>query len=522
MVALVKGRPQVLDLREAIDVYVEHRHDVVTRRTRYELRQAEDRAHVLEGLTLALDHLDAVITVIRHSPDTGTARENLMAGTYPPNLSDDDLDELNVPLTPPIDQQQQGDGSENAIQQRLELQEAEAAGGDGASDAPEEEGAWLSRRQADAILALRLSRLTGLERDKIAGEYRDIITEIERLRGILASRERRMQIIKDELLEVKEQFDDERRTEIDYTGGDSINMEDLIDDEPVVVTVTHQGLLKRTPVTEYRAQGRGGRGIRASGTRDDDYVEHLFASTNHDYLLFFTDHGQCYWLRVFDIPEGSRTSKGRSIRNLIEIAPDDSLRAVLAVGKDDFTDEEFLNNHYVLMATRGGQVKKSTLEAFSRPRSNGIIAIKTDEGDELLEAHLTGGDSCVVMASSSGHAIRFDEEDVRATGRNTRGVRGIKLAEEGAEVVGLFTCGERQGPRHDEHDRPHRAAREGEGRVRRRGPDGHHHRRDDDPHRGRRHFHDGPQHAGRARDQPARRGPHRRRDAPVARRKSGQ
>ena len=443
MVALVKGRPQVLDLREAIDVYVEHRHDVVTRRTEYELRQAEDRAHVLEGLTLALDHLDAVITVIRHSPDTGEARENLMAGTYPSNLSDDDLDDLGVPPQPPIEQQGDAGGSEDAIQQRLELEERDPTG-NGESDAPEEAaaeaGAWLSRRQADAILALRLSRLTGLERDKIVGEYRDIITEIERLRGILGSKERRMKLLKDELLEVKEQFDDERRTEIDYTGGDSINMEDLIDDEPVVVTVTHQGLLKRTPVTEYRAQGRGGRGIRASGTREDDYVEHLFASTNHDYLLFFTDHGQCYWLRVFDIPEGSRTSKGRSIRNLIQIAPDDSLRAVLAVGKDDFTDEDFLDSHYVLMATRGGQVKKTALEAFSRPRSNGIIAIDTAEGDELLEAHLTGGDSCVVMASSSGHAIRFDEADVRATGRNTQGVRGIKLTA-GAEVVGLFTCG---------------------------------------------------------------------------------
>ena len=441
MVALVNGRPQVLDLREAIDVYVEHREDVVRRRTEYELRQAEERAHVLEGLTLALDHLDAVITVIRHSPDTGTARENLMAGTYPSDLTEEDLGELGVPLVPPIDQQSDAGRSESGgIQRRLELEEAEV-GSNGASDAPAEEGAWLSRRQADAILKLRLSRLTGLERDKIAGEYRDIIQEIERLRGILASRERRLQIINDELLDVKEQFDDERRTEIDYTGGDSINMEDLIDDEPVVVTVTHQGLLKRTPITEYRAQGRGGRGVRASGTREDDYVEHLFTSTTHDWLLFFTDHGQCYWLRVYDIPEGSRTAKGRSIRNLIQIAPDDSLRAVLAIEKDDFTDEDFLNSHYVLMATRGGQVKKSTLEAFSRPRADGIIAIETTADDELLEAHLTSGDACVVMASSSGHAIRFDEEDVRPMGRKARGVRGIRLTE-GAEVVGMFTCGE--------------------------------------------------------------------------------
>jgi DNA gyrase subunit A len=246
-----------------------------------------------------------------------------------------------------------------------------------------------------------------------------------------------MEIIKDELLEVKDDFDDERRTEIDYTGGDII-LEDLIERETVVVTLTHQGLTKRTPIDTYRSQGRGGVGMRGTGRREDDFIEHLFVCHTHDVLLFFTDHGQCYWLRPFEIPEGGRTAKGRSIRNLIEIDPDDRVRAVLSVDKDDFEDEDFLQNHYVLMATRQGQVKKTPLEDFSRPRSTGIIAINIDEGDELLEAALTGGDNTVVVASSGGRAVHFDEDDARPMGRNTRGVRGMRLGDD-EEMVGMIS-----------------------------------------------------------------------------------
>ena len=425
MVALVQGRPRVLTLLDAVRHYTEHRHEIVVRRTQYDLRKAQERAHILEGLTRALDHLDAVITIIRHSDDTAEARANLMAGTYPERLSDADLKELNVPLQPPA-----------ALTKDEEPQGVLALG----EEIPDAyvPRPWLSEAQADAILALRLSRLTGMEREKILGEYRQIIQEIERLQSILGSRELRMSIIKDELLGVKERFDDARRTEIDYTGGGDIDMEDLIEDEHVVVTVTHQGLMKRTPLSEYRQQGRGGVGVRGTGKRDDDYIEHLFTSHNHDYLLFFTDHGQCYWLRVYDIPEGSRTAQGRSIRNLIQIAPDDCLRAVLAVKKEDFEDETFLNSHHVVMATRQGQVKKTTLEAFSRPRTDGIIAISVDEGDQLLEAHLTSGRAHVIMASSGGRAVRFDESDARPMGRNTRGVRGIRLGE-GETVVGMIT-----------------------------------------------------------------------------------
>ena len=424
MVALVDGRPQVLNLKEAIEHYVDHRHEIVIRRTEHDLEKAQDRAHILEGLTRALDHLDAVITIIRHSPDTGTARENLMRGVYPDTLTADDLREMGVPLTPPIE----ATDADSTVK-RLMGEDHEAL-------IRPDEDRWLTEEQARAILRLQLSRLTGLERDKILDEYRDIIQEIERLQSILANEDLRMEIIKDELLEVKEKYDDERRTEIDYTGGGDIIIEDLIEREQVVVTVTHQGLVKRTSVDAYRQQGRGGVGMRATGKRDDDFIEHVFASETHDYLLFFTDHGQCYWQRVFDIPEGSRTAKGRSIRNLIEIAPDDRVRAVLAVTKEDFEDEEFLNNHYVLMATRQGQVKKTALEAFSRPRSDGIIAISIEEGDELLEASLTNGDSTVVVASSGGRAVHFDESDARPMGRNTRGVRGIKLGDD-EEMVGM-------------------------------------------------------------------------------------
>jgi DNA gyrase subunit A len=427
MVALVNGRPRVLNLKDAIRHYVEHRHEIVVRRTRYDLRKAQDRAHILEGLTLALDHLDAVITIVRHSPDTEAARENLMRGRYPSQLTEADLKELGVPLVPPVDAEKAMDTVHDLL-------------GDDYDDMVQrpQEGHWLTEEQARAILRLTLSRLTGMEREKIVSEYRDIIQEIQRLQSILDSRDLRMEIIKDELLEVKDSFDDERRTEIDYTGGDDIIIEDLIEREHVVVTMTHQGLTKRTPIDTYRTQGRGGVGMRGSGKRDDDYIEHLFVCHSHDVLLFFTDHGQCFWLRPFEIPEGSRTAKGRSIRNLIQIDPEDRVRAVLAISKDDFEDEDFLNNHYVLCATRQGQVKKTKLEAYSRPRVNGIIGINIDEGDELLEAALTGGDHTVVVASSGGRAVHFHEDDARPMGRNTGGVRAMKLPD-GQEMVGMVS-----------------------------------------------------------------------------------
>ncbi len=426
MVALVQGRPRVLTLRDAVRHYVAHRHEVVTRRTEYDLRKARERAHILEGLTIALDHLDAVITIIRQSADTEEARQNLMRGVYPERLTPEQLQRMGLPAASPIERTRAGAMESHLLQTQEDALAARL-----------DEDRWLTEAQASAILALRLSRLTGLEREKILSEYRDIIQEIQRLESILASRALRMQIIRDELIEIKEQFGDERRTEIDYAGGD-IDIEDLIEDEHVVVTVTHQGLTKRTPIDAYRQQGRGGVGMRGTGRRSDDFIEHVFASHNHDYLLFFTDQGQCYWLRVYEIPEGSRTAKGRSIRNLIQIDREDRLRAVLAVKKEDFEDEDFLCSHHVLMATRSGQVKKTVLEAFSRPRVDGIIAISVDAGDDLLEARLTSGAAHVLVAASNGRAVQFHEEDARPMGRNTRGVRGIRLGD-GDEVVGMVT-----------------------------------------------------------------------------------
>ncbi len=404
MVALVHGRPRTLTLKDAIRHYVDHRHEVVVRRTAYELRKAEARAHVLEGLTIALDHLDAVITIIRHSADTEAARANLMAGVFPSMLTVPQLERLGLPTH-----------GQSLFS--------------------------LTATQSDAILALRLSRLTGLERQKIESEYRAVVQEIERLKSILGNEALRMKIIEEELLEVREKYADERRTEIDYAGGEDLIFEDLIEDEQVVVTISHQGLIKRTSVTEYRQQGRGGVGMRGSGMRDEDFIEHLFVSRNHDYLLFFTDQGRCYWLRVFEIPEGGRTSKGRSIRNLIRIAPEDRIRAVQAVSKQRFRDPVFLDTHFIIMATRLGQVKKTRLEAFSRPRVDGIIAIDIVAGDELLEAQLTDGAAHVILGSSSGRSIRFHESDVRPMGRDTRGVRGISLGS-GEEVVGMVVIGQ--------------------------------------------------------------------------------
>ncbi len=400
MVALVAGRPRLLNLKECIGYYVEHRHDVVVRRTQFELRKAKERAHILEGLTIALDHLDAVIAIIRGSADTDAARVNLIAGVFPSKLTTQQLERLDLPT----------DGQPMF---------------------------GLSEAQADAVLALRLSRLSGLERAKIEAEYREVMAEIARLEGILDSRSERMAIIVGELADVRERFADPRRTVIDYHGGGDFIMEDMIDDEQVVVTISHQGLVKRTSLVEYRTQGRGGVGSRGAGTRDEDYVEQLFSCSNHDYLLFFTDSGKCFWLRVFEIPEGARTGKGRSIRNLIQIDADDRVRAVLGIKKADFENEEFLEDNYVLMATRNGLVNKTSLEAFSRPRSNGIIAIAIDTGDQLLDARKTNGDSHVMLACSGGRSIRFHEDNVRSTGRGTRGVRGMTLLE-GETLVGMI------------------------------------------------------------------------------------
>ncbi len=399
-VALVNGRPKTLNLKEAITHYVDHRHEIVVRRTQYDLRKAEERAHILEGLKTALDHLDEVITIIRNSPNTEEAKENLMAGMFPSKLTTKQLEQLGLPT------------HGNSL-------------------------FTLTEAQAKAILEMRLSRLTGLERQKIEDEYTEVKEQIADFKRILGSETDRMAIIRDELSEIKEKFADPRRTAIDFQGGGEIIVEDLVEDDQMVVTISRQGLIKRTDVTEYRKQGRGGRGAKGSGMRDEDYIEHLFVSRNHDYLLFFSDKGRCYWLRVFEIPEGSRTAKGRSVRNLIQIGPNDAIRAVLSVTKENFRDEAYLKSHYVLMGTRRGQVKKTRLKAFSRPRVDGIIGISIVDDDQLLEAHLTDGQADVMLASSGGLAIRFHESDVRPTGRNTQGVRGISLRD-GERAVGMI------------------------------------------------------------------------------------
>jgi DNA gyrase subunit A len=374
-IALVKGRPQMLNLRDMIQYFVEHRHDVVVRRTEYELRKAEERAHILEGLIIASDNIDEVIALIRSSNNAEEARTKLI--------------------------------------ERFELTEV----------------------QAKAIVEMRLRQLTGLEQDKLRAEYDDLMTTIEDLKDILARKERRMQVIKDEMLEVKEKYGDERRSVIEYAGGD-LSMEDMIPDEQVVITISHAGYIKRTSLTEYKTQNRGGVGQKGSTTRNEDFLENLFVGTNHQYMLFFTEKGKCFWMRVFEIPEGSKTSKGRAIQNLINLEPDDKLKAFICT--QDLKNEEYINSHYVIMATKKGQVKKTSLEQYSRPRTNGINAITIREGDELLEARLTTGNSEVMLALKSGKAIRFEESKTRPMGRNASGVRGTTLANDNDEVVGMI------------------------------------------------------------------------------------
>lgn len=375
-IALVNGRPKLLNLKELILHFVNHRHDVVTRRTQYLLRKAEERAHILEGLIIASDNIDEVIALIRASSNADEAREKLI--------------------------------------KRFEL----------------------SDLQAKAIVEMRLRQLTGLEQDKLRSEFDDLMKTIEDYKDILDKKERRMGIIKDELIEVRDKYGDERRSQIEYSGGD-VSITDLIPDEQVVITISHMGYIKRTPLTEYKTQNRGGVGQKASATRNEDFLEHLFVGTNHQYMLFFTQKGKCFWMRVFEIPEGSRTSKGRAIQNLINIEQGDKVKAFICT--QDLKDEDYINNHYVIMATKRGQVKKTPLEQYSRPRTNGINAITIKEEDELLEAKLTTGDSQVMLAVRSGKAIRFEEEKTRPMGRNASGVRGITLGGPKDEVIGMIT-----------------------------------------------------------------------------------
>lgn len=373
-IALVKGRPMMLNLKDLIFHFVEHRHEVVVRRTQFELDQAEKRAHIVAGLLIALDHIDEVIKIIRESRTVEDARFSLM--------------------------------------ERFNLSEI----------------------QARAIVDMRLRALVGLERENLQKEYDELMKLIEHLKNVLASKEMRMAIIREELLEVKEKYGDEPRTEIVYAASD-FRIEDTIANEEVVITISHMGYVKRTLLSEYKRQNRGGRGSRGSDIREEDFVEHLFVATMHDYMIFFTERGRCFWLRVFEIPEGTKTSKGRAIQNLINIPADDKVKAYLNV--KDLTDKEYTANNFIILCTRKGVIKKTTLEAYSRPRQNGINAITIREGDDLLQARLTDGKSEVIMALRSGRAIRFNEEKVRPMGRNAAGVRGIRLRDEQDEVVGM-------------------------------------------------------------------------------------
>ncbi len=375
-IALVHGRPQMLNLKDLIHHFVEHRHEVVVRRSQYELRKAEERAHILEGLIIASDNIDEVIALIRSSNNADEAREKLMT--------------------------------------RFSLSEI----------------------QAKAIVEMRLRQLTGLEQDKLRTEYEDIMKLIENLKDILANKDRRMEIIKEELREVKDKFGDERRTNIEFSGGD-MSMEDLIPDEQVVITISHAGYIKRTPISEYKTQNRGGVGQKGSATRNEDFLEHLFIGTNHQYMLFFSQKGKCFWLRVFEIPEGTKTSKGRAIQNIINIESDDKIKAFICTG--DLKDVDYVNSNYVIMATKKGIVKKTSLEQYSRPRQNGINAITIREDDELFEAKLTNGTSQIMLAVKTGKAVRFNEEKIRSMGRNASGVIGITLAGDQDEVVGMIT-----------------------------------------------------------------------------------
>jgi len=372
----VNGRPKLLNLKEMIVHFVEHRHEVVVRRTKFELKKAEDRAHILQGLIIASDNIDDMISIIKASKNADDARENLIK-KYD-----------------------------------------------------------LSENQSKAIVEMRLRQLTGLEQDKLRNEYDDLVNLIKDLKDILANKDRRMSIIKDELLDIKNSHGDERKSIIEFSGGE-LSIEDMIPDEKVVLTISHAGYIKRTSLSEYKTQNRGGVGQRGSTTRSEDFLEHLFVGTNHQYMLFFTQKGKCFWMRVYEIPEGSKISKGRAIQNLINIEPDDKVKAFICT--QDLKNEDYINDHFVIMCTKKGQVKKTSLEQYSRPRSNGINAITIKEDDELLEAKLTNGNSQILIAVKSGKCIRFEENKTRPMGRNASGVRGVRLKDQKDEVVGMIS-----------------------------------------------------------------------------------
>ena len=378
-VALVNGRPQTLNLKELIECYVKHRHEIIVRRTQFELKKAQERAHILEGLLKALDIIDEIIEVIRSSKTVDDARGTLM------------------------------------------------------------ERWGFSDIQARAIVEMRLRQLVGLERERLQNEYDELMKLIHHLEDILGSYELQMQVIKDELTELKQKYGDERRSHIEYSASE-FRIEDTIADTDMAITISHLGYVKRTPLSEYRAQNRGGRGSKGSSSRDNDFIEQLYIATNHNYLLFFTEKGRCFWLRVFEIPEGPKTFKGRAVQNLLNLEPDDKIKAVINV--KDLTDKEFCDNHYVILCTEKGIVKKTTLEAYSRPRTNGINAIIIREDDHLLEATLTNGNSEIMLALHSGKCVRFNEQNVRAVGRSASGVRGITLADDNDFVVGMVCMGE--------------------------------------------------------------------------------
>lgn len=375
-IALVKGRPQMLNLKDMIHYFIEHRHDVVVRRTQFELRKAEERAHILEGLIIASDNIDEVIALIRGSKNTEEAREKLI------------------------------------------------------------ERFKLSDIQARAIVEMRLRQLTGLEQDKLRAEYEELMKLIDHLKALLADVELRTNLIKEELIEIRDKYGDERRSRIEYSGGD-VSIEDLIADENVVITISHAGYIKRTNLTEYKTQNRGGVGQKSAGTRDQDFLEHMFVATNHQYMMFFTQKGKCFWMRVYEIPEGSKTAKGRAIQNLVNIESDDKVKAFICT--QDLKDKDYINSHNLVMVTKKGQVKKTSLEKYSKPRVNGVAAITIKEGDELLEAKLTNGESQIILAVKSGKLVRFEETKTRPMGRTASGVRGITLKDDTDEVIGMVT-----------------------------------------------------------------------------------
>jgi DNA gyrase subunit A len=374
-ICLVKGRPQLLNLKQLIGYFVEHRHEVIVRRTKYDLQKAKDRAHILEGLIIASDNIDEVIQIIRGSKSPDAARENLMT--------------------------------------RFDLSEI----------------------QARAIVEMRLRHLTGLEQDKLRAEYKEVMALIEDLEFILANESKRFEIIKEELIAIKEKYGDPRNSEINLAGGD-FRIEDIIPDNEVVVTISHLGYIKRTELSEYRTQSRGGVGSKGSATRNEDFLEHLFVATNHNWLLIFTEKGKCFWMRVFEIPEGNKTAKGRAIQNLINIERDDRVMAYINV--KDIKDEAYAKSNFIVMCTKNGVIKKTTLDAYSRPRTNGINAINVREDDQLLEAKLTNGSNEILMAINSGRCIRFNESAVRPMGRNATGVKGITLPSKKDQVIGMI------------------------------------------------------------------------------------